>query len=100
MRCTPFLIGGATYPICTYLEKNWKTHNLANVDKIKYDSNMNFGRVVRKNALSFLKKKWWILKHFNFKVGRASLITIACYVLHKYCEMWGAPKLKLANEKN
>jgi hypothetical protein len=32
MRCTPFLIGDATYPICTYLQKNWKTCNLADVD--------------------------------------------------------------------
>ncbi len=99
MKYIPFLIGDATYPICIYLEKNWKTHNLANVDKIKYDSNMNFGRVARKNALSFFLKKWCILKHFNSKVNRTSLITVACYVLNKYCEMWGAPKFKLVNEK-
>jgi hypothetical protein len=55
MRCIPFLIGDAIYPICTHLEKNRKTHNLANVDKIKYDSNTNFRRAVTKNASMFLQ---------------------------------------------
>jgi hypothetical protein len=41
MRCTPFLIGDVIYPIRTYLQKNCEINNLTNVDKIRYDSNMN-----------------------------------------------------------
>jgi hypothetical protein len=36
---------------------------------------------------------------FNFKVDKASPITIVCCVLHNCCELWGAPKLGLTNEK-
>jgi hypothetical protein len=99
MRCTPFLISDATYPIRTYLQKNWKTHNPTNVDKIRYDYNMNSRKVVIENAFGSLKNKWRILKHFNSRVDKTSPITIACCVLHNYCEMWGALKLKLANAK-
>jgi hypothetical protein len=52
---TPLLIGDATYLICTYLQKNWKTYNPTNVDKIGYDSNMNSKRVVIENAFGSLK---------------------------------------------
>ncbi len=69
------------------------------MDKIRYDSNMNLGKVVIKNAFGFLKNRWRILKHFNFKIDKASPITIVCCVLHNYCEMWGAPKLGLTNAK-
>jgi hypothetical protein len=99
MRCTTFLIGDATYPICTYLQKDWKTRNFANVDKIRYDSNMNSGKVVIENAFGYLKNRWKFLRHFNSKVDKASPIMIACCVLHKYCEMWGALEPRLANAK-
>jgi len=55
MRCTTFLIGDVTYLIRTYLQKNWKTHNFANVDKTRYDSNMNLRKVVIENAFGSLK---------------------------------------------
>jgi hypothetical protein len=48
-------------------KKNWKTCNLANVDKKKYDSNMNSSRVVIDNAFDFLKHIC-ILKHFNPRI--------------------------------
>jgi hypothetical protein len=99
MTFAPFLIGDATYPNRTYLQKNFKTHIHVNVDKIRYNSNMNLGKVVIENAFGSLKNRWRILKHFNFKVDKASSITIVCCVLHNYCEMWGAPKLGLTNEK-
>jgi hypothetical protein len=35
---------------------------------------------------------------FNFRVNRARAITIACYVLHTYFEMWKIPKLGHLNE--
>jgi hypothetical protein len=56
MRRTPFLIGDAIYPICTYLQKNWKTCNPTDVDKIRYDSNMNSRKVVIENAFGSFEK--------------------------------------------
>jgi hypothetical protein len=40
-----------------------------------------------------------IFEHFNSRINKASPITIAYCVLHNYCEMWGAPKFKLANAR-
>ncbi len=99
MKCIPFLISDPTYPIRNYLQKNWKTHNPIDVDKIRYDSNMNSRKVVIKNVFGSLKNRWKILKHFNSRVDKTSPITIACCVLHNYCEMWGALEPKLANAK-
>jgi hypothetical protein len=42
------------------------------------------------NAFGSLKNRWQILKHFKSRVDKALPITIACCVLHNYCEMWGA----------
>ncbi len=39
------------------------------------------------------------MKHFNFEVDKTSSITIAYYVLHNYCEMWGAPEFRLTNAR-
>ncbi len=83
MRCIPFLIGDVAYSIYTYLQKNWKTCNPTNVDKIIYDSNMNSRKVVIENAFDYVKNRWRILKHFD----KTSLITIVCCVFHNYCEM-------------
>ncbi len=69
------------------------------MDKIRYDSNMNSGKVVIENAFDFLKNRWRILKHFNSRVDRASPITFVCCVLHNYCEMWGASELGSTNAK-
>jgi len=69
------------------------------VDKIRYDSNMNSRRVVIKNAFVSLINRWRIWKHFNSKVDKASLITIAYCVFHNYSEMWGAPEPRLANAR-
>jgi hypothetical protein len=55
MKCTPFLISDATYPICIYLQKQLKTCNATNVDKIRYDSNMNSRKVFIENAFGSLK---------------------------------------------
>ncbi len=46
-----------------------------------------------------MKNRWKFLKHFNYKVDRASPIIDVCRVFHNYCEMWGASELGLANEK-
>jgi len=36
---------------------------------------------------------------FYSRIDRTSPIIVACCVLHNYCEMWGAPKLGLANAR-
>jgi hypothetical protein len=99
MRCTPFLIGDVTYSIRTYLQKNWKICNPTNVDKIIYDFNINLGKVATENAFGSLKNRWKILKHFNYRVDRASPIIVVCCVFHNCYEMWGALKLGLANAR-
>ncbi len=77
MKWTPFLISDVAYPIRTYLQKNWKACKPADVEKIRYDSNINSMRVIIKNAFVSLINRWRILKHFNSKVDQTSLITIA-----------------------
>jgi len=59
---------------------------------------MNSMKVVIENKFGYLKKKW-TLKHFNSKFDRVALMIIASYVLHNYCEMWGALEPRLANAK-
>jgi hypothetical protein len=60
---------------------------------------MNSWKVVIENAFDFLKNRWKILKHFNYRVDKALLITVFCCKLHNYCEMWGAPEHGLTNAK-
>ncbi len=93
VRCTPYIIGDAIYPILAYLQKSWNTHNVIDVGKHIYDSSMNLGRVVIENAFGSLKNKWCILRHLNFRVDKVSRVDIACCVLHNYCLKWGTPKL-------
>jgi hypothetical protein len=42
-------------------------------------------KVVMENAFGFLKNKQIFLTHFNFKIHRTTLISIACCVLYTYC---------------
>jgi hypothetical protein len=95
MRCTPFLIGDVAYTIHTYLQNNWRIRNPMDVDKIGYDPNMNLGKVVRENAFGSLKNRWKILKHFNYRVDRASPIIIVCCVFHNYCEIDLISKMRI-----
>lgn len=89
MRCTLYLIGDAAYPIRTYLQKNWKICNVANVCKTKFDSSMNFDRVVIENAFASLKNRWQFLTHFNSRVDRATRVVGASCILYNYCKIWG-----------
>ena len=53
----------------------------------KFESFINRGRVVIKQAFHSLKNCWRILKAFNMSVGKTTLVTLACCVLHNYCEI-------------
>ncbi len=63
------------------------------MDKPKYDSSMNSGKVIIENAFGSLKNRWHILRHFSSKVDRVVRVVVACCVLHNYCLRWSAPKL-------
>ena len=52
-----------------------------------FDSSVNSGRVVIEQAFGALKNRWRILKGFNMSVDKAVLVTLACCVLHNYCEV-------------
>jgi hypothetical protein len=99
MRCTPYLIGDSVYPIHSSLQKNFKTHNVEDINKRKFDSSMNSRRVVIENAFGSLKTRWKILKHFNSRVDRATKVTIVYCVLHNYFELCGEPEPKVVNPK-
>ena len=38
-------------------------------------------------AFGALKNRWQILKDFNMSVDKATVVTLACHVLHNYCEI-------------
>ena len=96
--CTPYLIEDFAYPIRTYLQKNWRTRE--DLNKKNYDSYMNLGRVVIKNAFGTLKNRWRVLKNFNMRVDRAARVIVACCSLHNYCEMQGDLEPQGADKKN
>ena len=52
-----------------------------------FDSSFNSGKVVIEQAFGALKNHWHILKGFNMSVDKAAFLTLACCVLHNYCEI-------------
>ena len=85
----PYLLGDSAYPSRPYLLKIFK----ANVtdprfnDKKRFDESVNSGRVVIEHAFGALKNRWRILKHFNMNMDKAATVTLACCVLHNFCEI-------------
>lgn len=100
MRCTFYLIGDVAYLIRTYVHKNWKTCNVVDVDKTKFDFSMNSGRIVLENIFASLKNKWQVFKHFNFRIDKSARVGVVCCVLHNYYELWGQTKPWVANLGN
>lgn len=72
MKCTTYVIGDVAYPICIYLEKNWKTWSMADVNKTRFDPSINSSRVVIENPFACVKNRCQILKHFNSRVSRTA----------------------------
>ena len=84
------MLGDFAYPNCPYLLKNFKPSitdsNFGN--KRRFDECVNAGRVVIENAFRALKNQWRILKNFNMEVNKATTVTLACCVLHNFCEIY------------
>ena len=53
----------------------------------RFDSSVNSGKVVIEQAFGALKNRSRIIKVFNMSVDKAALVTLACCVLHNYCEI-------------
>ena len=68
-------------------------------DSPRFDSSVNSGRVVIEQAFGALKNRWRILKGFNMSVEKAALVTLACCVLHNYCEVHRHRVHVLADER-
>jgi hypothetical protein len=65
-----FLLGDAGYPSRTYLLRNYKPAE-GDVDKIRFDKQINGGRVSIENAFGLLKMRWRILISLNSRVDTA-----------------------------
>lgn len=98
MRMTPYFTDDYIYPIRIYLQKNWKFHNPNDINKKRYDSNMNSGKVIIEIVFRSLKNQKIILKIFNLSVNKAPIVAITCFVLHSYCEMWKFSKPSHVND--
>ena len=85
-----YLLGDSAYPSCPYMLKNFKSSitNPNFSDKRRFDECVNVERVVIENAFEALKNRWRILKNFNMDINKAAIVTLACCVLHNFCEIY------------
>jgi len=67
----PFLLGDSGYPSRTYLLRNYKPVD-GDVDKIRFDRQINGGRVSIENTLGLLKMQWRILNSLNSRVDTSA----------------------------
>ena len=90
LEIRPYLLGDAAYPSRPYLLKSFKPN--VNDPKFQYkrrfDESLNSGRVVIEKAFGALKNRWRILKNLNMGVDKVATITLACCVMHNYCEIF------------
>jgi hypothetical protein len=74
--------------------KNYRSRDVADVyyeDKKRFDMSMNRRRVVIEHAFAALKGRWKILTNFLDEVDKAAAKTLACCVLHNFCELRRLP---------
>ena len=82
-----YFIEDTTYWSWAYTLKNYKIVILANaamVDKIRFDSTMNIGRVMVEQIFGSLKNRWPILKAFKPFGENVHVVILTCCILHNY----------------
>ena len=67
--------------------KNHKPANPAIIDKMRFDSVVNGGKVVIEQTFGSLKNRYRILKAFNMLIEKTVVVTLACCALHNYYEI-------------
>ena len=85
-RVRPYLLADAGYLSREYMLRNFKPA-YGNVDKIRFDLQMNVGCVLVENVFGSLKGRWRILKRANCFVFRLSAVVNACCGLHNFCQL-------------
>ena len=85
-RVRPYLLAYACYPSREYMLCNFKPAD-GNVDKIRFDLQMNARRVLVENAFGLLEGRWRILKRANCSILRLPAVVAACCVLHNFCQL-------------
>ena len=81
-----YLLADAGYTSCEYMLHNFKLAN-GNVDRMRFDLQMNVGRVLVENAFGLLKGMWRILKRANCFVFWLPKVVAARCVLHNFCQL-------------
>ena len=76
----PYLLADASYLSREYMLRNFKPAD-GNVDKMRFDLQMNARSVLVENAFGLLKGRWRILKRANCFVLRLPKVVVACCVL-------------------
>ena len=86
----PYLLGDSAYPSCPYLLKNFKASitDPMFIGKKRFDESVNSDRVIIEHAFGALKNRWCIFKNFNMNMNRVATVTLACCVLHNFCEIY------------
>jgi hypothetical protein len=88
-----FLLCDVGYHSITYLLRNYKPAD-GDVDKIRFDRQINGSRVNIKNAFGLLKMRWRILNSVNSRVDTTPSIVVGCCVLHNFCQLIKEPLLR------
>jgi hypothetical protein len=60
----------------------------ASVTDPRFDESVNSGRVVIEHVFGAFKNRWRILEHFNMNMDKAGTVSLACCVLHNFCEIY------------
>ncbi len=89
------MLGDATYPLQTYLTKQFKDR--CDLNKMRFDNSMNCGHVFIVNVFGSLKNWWRILNFFDCRVDKGGKIIMACCVFHNFCQLMNMLELVMCD---